>query len=1117
MPKILWKDLFVEIRHSLGRFFSIVCIVALGVAFFAGIKASAPDMKYSADQYFDKYDTQDIQVFSTLGLRKSDIEAIKKIDGVEQVQPLYSFDALARIGASEQVFKVFSLPKKSELNKVRLVEGRMPTKEDECLIEAPNVMNELFDGYKIGDTIHLYSGDSTPISDTLKYDSYKIVGTCYSTRYLSYEKGVSSIGSGSVNSFVFIPEEDFKPDYYTEIDVSVKGAKKINTYSQQYFDQVVPVVKKIEAIAGKQIDAQIAKEQKNLDDAKKEANQKIADGQKQLDEAKTQYEGGMQKLAQSENELASAKAKLDSGWNEYNQNIAQLNTGLPQLNAGIAQIEEQEAKLPGLQNQLNDLKAQQESLISQKKDLEAKILQIDQALATKQSLLDQQAALLQQQAALKALYEQQGISEEDYNEQNASLQTSLDQIEGALSQFPDSLASQKQQAQEGLSALEAGSSQCEAGIAQLQDGIAKIQQAVNTKQSLLAQKEAILAAYPQLEQAYSTLVASQNQYESGLAQLQSGKEELASAKQEIEENQAKLDQEKKSAEQKIADGQKKIDDLKGEWVVLDRDSFYSYRDYEACADRMDGIASVFPVFFFLVAALVCMTTMTRMVDEQRTEIGTLKALGYSKGQIAMKYLMYALLASLLGSIIGCAIGMFVFPYIIFYAWNTMYLIETIQFEFQPWLMIGSSLAVTLVVLLATFLSIYKELMEVPSQLMRPKAAKAGKKILLEKVSFIWDRLSFLHKVTIRNIFRYKKRFFMTVIGIAGCSALLVAGFGINDSISDIVNQQYGNIYHIDASATAENDKKDVSELLKKDPNIKASFEEKTLNVNVDVAGKEMSATIHSIPLAEQNSFSSFTTLKSIDSKEELSIPKEGVLISQKLAEKKDLEVNDPIEFETLDGQSIKTKVAGIFENYVGHQIYVSQATFDSWKLKEKADITYLLQLKDTSDHAQELLGNRLLESGDFKSVQFYSSLEKNFLDMIGSIQMVVIVLVLSAAALAFVVLYNLSNVNISERMREIATIKVLGFTEKEVNAYVNRESLILAIIGSLCGLEIGIFLHHLIMNLAEMDDVMFGRTILWQSFLFSFLLTILFAWLVNFVMKFKLRKVKMVESLKAIE
>ena len=500
-----------------------------------------------------------------------------------------------------------------------------------------------------------------------------------------------------------------------------------------------------------------------------------------------------------------------------------------------------------------------------------------------------------------------------------------------------------------------------------------------------------------------------------------------------------------------------------------------------------------------------------MVDEQRNEMGTLKALGYSKMQIASKYIIYALFASILGSILGCSIGMYLFPTVIFNAWNTLYNIDKIHFLLQPGLILLASGSVTGITLLATLYSIYSELIEMPSQLMRPKAAKAGKKILLEKIPFIWKRLSFLQKVTARNIFRYKKRFFMTIIGIAGCSALLVAGFGINDSISDIVNQQYNVIYHYDATIAAETSK--VTSQIQSLNGVKDVYEEDHLAVTTKIDNKDISTTVHII--SNSNKFKDFCTL--FNGKIEFELDDSSVLISQKMATKLNKKAGDTIEFKDANNKVIKAKIKGIFTNYVGHHIYASKTLYKSWHTSSKTTHTYLIKSDKTTKKFERNLGNKIMNIDGVHSVTFYSSLQKNFKDMISSISYIVVVLVISAACLAFVVLYNLSNVNISERKREIATIKVLGFTRKEVDAYINRETILLTILGSLIGLIIGIGLHHLIMNLAEMDDIMFGRTINSISYVISFFMTIGFNAIINLFMHKKLNNIQMVESLKAVE
>lgn len=1077
MPKVFFKNILQEIRHSFGRFFSILCIVMIGVAFFAGVKASAPDMKYSADQYFDKYNVQDIQVYSTLGLTQDDLKEIKKIDGVEDAEAVFSIDTLTQKDSTQLVMKVISLADDQSINKVRLVDGRMPKKENECIIEAGSVSNQLFGNFEIGDTITLTSGTEDDLSDTLKNTEYTVVGTCYNPNYLSYEKGSSSIGNGEVGNFMYVKDSNIKVDYFTEIDVTVKGAKDINTYDDAYFDSVEPVVDKIEAIADDRIDARIAENQKEIDDAQKELDEQINDAQAQIDDGYAQIQDGYAEIQSNEQQLISAKAQLDSGWAEYYQNITVLDN-IPTLEQAIAQIEQGEASLPGLQANLEQINT---NLANIEEDYQL-------ATANYQTLLDTRSDLEQLL---------QTVEDEDIKKQITTKLNDINkQIVGA------------EQVINAYTTLNTSKAQVEDAINQINSGIAQ-------KPTLIAQRDQLYAARDQLNAAYNKLVSGQAEYESGLAQLNDAKNTLSSSLSELEQSQNQLNTEKKENQQKIDDAQSEIDKLEAEWITLDRNSHYSYRDYGACADRMDGIAQVFPVFFFLVAALVCMTTMTRMVDEQRNEIGTLKALGYSKVQISSKYLLYALIASILGSILGCLVGMILFPYVIFTAWNTLYNLETIKFAFQPGLMLVASGSVIGITLLATLYSIYSELIEVPSQLMRPKAAKIGKKIILERIPFIWNHLSFLRKVTARNIFRYKKRFFMTVIGIAGCSALLVAGFGINDSISDIVHQQYEVINHFEASINVSNIDDNFEQTLKKQKGVTDIMEEDTLPVTANIADKDASVTVHIVD--DKNLLKDFTTLKSINDDQEVSLNSKGAVISQKMAEKMEKGIGDTITFKDANDNEIEVKITDIYENYVGHNIYVTRDLYDTWNSNAELTKTYLLKTNDTSDDFEHQLGQKLMDINGVDSVTFYSSLQENFTDMIASISMVVVVLVISAAALAFVVLYNLSNVNISERTREIATIKVLGFTSRETSQYVNRESILLTMIGAAVGLIVGIFLHNLIMNLAEMDDVMFGRTIKPISFVISFALTMVFAIIINLVMQRKLKQIQMVESLKAVE
>ena len=1079
MPSSYLKDIFREIKISLGRFLSILCIVAIGVAFFAGIKASAPDMKNSADMYFDKYNVQDIQIYSTLGLTKKDVKAIQKLKGVKAVQPNFSMDTLSQIDSTQMVIKVISYEIDQKMNKIRVVEGRMPERENECLIEASSATNKLYGTFHIGDTIKLQSGTDEALSNSLKNTKYKIVGTCYNPNYLSYEKGSSNIGSGTVNSFIYIQNSNVLKDYYTEVDVCVKGAKELDCYNDAYFDVVDPVLKRIKKIANKQIDVRIQSYQSKLDEKKQEANDELNDAENKLNDAQDKIDSGLAEIQSNEIKLQNSKNQIDQGWNEYYANL-QLLDNIPTLQNAIAQIEESEKKLP--------------ELLSQKEQVENGLQQINAEgdLNTKRTLIQNAIDFID--IALKKLENYPDSS--DAETIRIKLNEKKELLQGQLSLIDQAIAKKAE--------LEAILPQIQSGIEQIQAGVAK-------KAELQSQLNQLLNAKNQLNSAYVNLINGESQYEDGVSKIQDAKNEINSNIEKLALSKAEFNVRKHDALREINEAQEEIDKMEGKWIVLDRDSHYSYRDYGACADRMDGIAKVFPVFFFLVAALVCMTTMTRMVDEQRNEMGTLKALGYSKSHIALKYIIYAFSASVLGSILGCSLGMYLFPTVIFNAWNTLYNIEKIHFLFQPGLILLASGSVTGITLLATLYSIYSELIEMPSQLMRPKAAKAGKKIMLEKIPLIWKRLSFLQKVTARNIFRYKKRFFMTIIGIAGCSALLVAGFGINDSISDIVNQQYNVIYHYDATISAKSS--EMTSQIHSLKGVKDVYEEDHLAVTTKIDNKDISTTVHIISNGDK--FKDFCTL--FNGNKEFDLDDSSVLISQKMATKLNKKAGDMITFKDANNKVIKAKIKGVFTNYVGHHIYASESLYKSWNTNAKTTHIYLIKSKKTTKKFERNLGNKIMNIDGVQSVTFYSSLQKNFKDMISSISYIVVVLVISAACLAFVVLYNLSNVNISERKREIATIKVLGFTRKEVDAYINRETVLLTILGSLIGLVIGVGLHHLIMNLAEMDDIMFGRTINSMSYVISFVMTIGFNAIINLCMHKKLNNIQMVESLKAVE
>ena len=1077
----LRKDTMREIRKSLGRFLSIFAIVAIGVAFFAGVKASVPVMKGSADHYFDEYNLMDLKIQSTIGMTKEDADAIRDIDGVEGVYPSYSIDTITMLDNYQKVIKVMSFPmgktenNKDYINQIRLMEGRLPERENECVIESGKIRGS---GLGIGDEITLASGTDETLADTLKNTTYTIVGEVTTPYYLSYEKGSTSIGSGSIDSYIYIDDTNFTIEAYTELYVTIEGAKDENSYDDAYFDVVNKVKTAITSLGEDRAELR-------FDEIKQEALTKIADGRKEYEASKKTFD----------DEIASAKAKLSNAHDQALIGQATLNANKTSTETMLASKEEEikqsEQQIAALETQYTTIQTQ---LTTQKDQLEAQLPELKQQIEeakAKVADIDNQLAEVEEQLQAPNLTD---LEKRLLEEKKQTLQTT------------------KQFAAPGLSFLE--------------QQLDTLQTALDSGMSQLSALETqITAAKQQLETGKQQLadarVSAQQQFDIAQQQINDGNTQVISG-------QVELDKQTKDGEEKLTEAKEQLDkseeDIQAmetpQWYVLDRHSHYSYMDYGSAADRMGGIAKVFPLFFFIVAALVCLTTMTRMVDEQRQEIGTLKALGYSKGYIAMKYISYAGIASVLGGIFGAVIGMVIFPSVIYYAWNIMYTMPDVTLLWQLPLAFTSIGIVSSITVAAAVFAVYAELKEVPSQLMRPKAPKNGRKILLERIPFLWKRFSFTYKVTARNIFRYKKRFFMTVIGISGCTALLVAGFGIQDSIGDIARLQYGviNQYDVSMAFTSEvsaSQREEALTQLKANSMVEDAMGMAVYNGFYADSGEDKGVSIY-VP-SDLTKFEEFVTLRTRKGHENLSLSNDGAIITEKLAKAKDVSVGDTIAIDNGDGTKKDINITGICENYVGHAIYMTPSYYKSIYHTTAKD-SVLIAITNTDNTADETaLGNTFMKVEGIDSVTFFSGVADSFEDTISSLSFVIVVLIISAGTLAFVVLYNLTNVNISERLREIATIKVLGFYDKEVSSYVYRENIFLTLIGSIVGLVLGIFLHSMIMELAEMDTVMFGRSIYAMSFLYSVLITMAFSIIVNLVMYRKLKQIPMVESLKSIE
>ena len=1109
MRSALNKDFIRDILKSKGRFLSIVAIVALGVAFFTGVKSSPIVMKTSSDKYYDKYNLMDIRLISTLGLTDKDVDDIKNIEGVEGVYPTYSIDVISIYNSTEKVLKVHGLDlnklndKKNYINQLKLIKGRLPQKSGECVLEIPKIKAL---NYPIGSEISLSSGKDDKLSKSLSKSKYKVVGYVETPYYLSQEKGNSSIGGGVIEGAIMIPESDFKMDTYTEMFLTVKSAKELDTYGDEYSNLVKTVTDKIENMKNKLTTRRYNEVVKKAEDKIQKQEDKLSKAKKDFDKGKKEYEENKLK---SENEIKEAENKILDASEQIEDGKAQLKN---EKKRAFEQIEEGKIKLANAETDLkNGQKKYQTALKkfnSNKKTAESEIKKAESDLEELSNQIDD----LKNGNKL--------IEKQLQNEQLSEVERS--ELENKLNENLYILSVMQQKYKDGTDKLESSKSELLLGEKKLKE----------TKATLEASEKKIANEKTKLK---SSEKLAEEKFKKAEEELYQRENQIEEAKLELKENKAKLKtelnkakKELQEAEEKIADGEEKIKDAKKQikkiekptLYILDRDSHQSFVEYEGCANSIDALAKIFPVFFFAVAALVCLTTMTRMVDEQRINIGTLKGLGYKTSQISKKYILYALIACLTGSILGLAIGFSVFPTVIFFAYGMMYSIENIVYVFSIPIAIGITSLALIIITLSAYMACRKELKETPAILMRPKAPKSGKRILLERVPFIWNRFSFISKVTVRNIFRYKKRFLMTVLGIAGCTALILTGFGIKDSIEMILTGQYGTLFKYDMSLVIQSDMTDkqIYELRKNlsdidEINKYEFFSYENGDIKVNNTTKEITIVVPE----NLKKMDKFIHLQDRKTQNPIELNNKGIVLTEKIARDLGVKAGDEIELINSDDKKAKIKVSHITENYISHYAYISPENYI--KLFEKdLDFNRVIGiLNNPSVKIEDKLSKKLFDIETIDGITFNTASKETFHNTIKNLNYVVLIMIISAGALAFVVLYNLTNVNISERIREIATIKVLGFYDKEVSAYIYRENIILTIIGTVVGLGLGTILHKFIMVTVEIQSMMFGRVIDMSSYFIAAVLTIVLSLFVNLAMFYKLRNVKMVESLKSVD
>ena len=1096
------KNILRDLRGNLSRFLSLFGIVALGVMILTGLASFAPSMRIAGQKYYVQQNVFDLRVLSTLGLSEDDIDAIAATEGVTAVQPVKYLDAEGRWSSTDQpaVLRIQQLPADPDADTAEnmnrpLLAGRMPEAADECVVHVMGHGEEI----PIGTTLTLPDG-----TDGLARTSYTVVGQVQDPLHFSSDQETSTAGDGVLDAIVYVSDGQLTADYYTVCYIKAKNADQYDNYSDEYQTAVDAVADRLTAISGAQCttrrEALIDDATAKLADAKQTYDEQIAEAERQFAQAE-------QKLDEAEAQLTAAKAQLEQGEAEYT--------------SGKAQLAQQKAALPDtMQSGADKVLDGEEQIL----EFEDRLQQIELLVNLKQvadPLLTYAEAALHN--AQKALDEAEPADEEytELRDALAKAQAAYDSIYAQLNGYQQQLDEGKRQMYvQGL--LSSPSLSNTELVTEAKAALRKMK--LELMQGQLGLSTGTASAYSAFAAAEQQLADARTRLDDGWAEYDTGKEQLDASRTEYAAQKAE-------AEQKLADGQKQIDDAEeqisdiqnGEWYVLDRNSTMSFVTFEQYADRMDAIARVFPVFFFLVAALVASTTMTRMVDENRLQMGTLKALGYSNTAIAGKYLFYGLASSILGSILGMAVGFVVFPTIIWQAYQTMvFSLPTFTLQFYPGMAAGSVLLSAAVIGITTWEACRASLREKTAALLLPRAPVAGKRIFLEYITPLWKHMSFSQKTTARNLFRYKKRFFMTVLGVAGCTALLLIGFGIQDSLLPIVTKQSTELTHNDMSITLSDPKaltmeQGLTEELDSNSAVQNWGAVYTKSTTIYNAEGE-SASVSIVAAAKDSDLTRYVTFRTRKGHKAISFDSGSVILTEKTAENLGLHTGDTFWVENAEGTRVELTLTGITENYMFTRLYLPRAQLES--LLGTEDIpwnTVYGQTTCTDAAGYNALRTDLLDCNYVSSISFTEDTTELFDNLIVSLGYVVVLIIICAAALAAVVLYNLISVNLGERKKELATIKVLGFYDQEVYRYIFREIELLALIGSGVGLALGVPLHKFIVLTVEMDQLMFIRTIAPRSYLLAVALTMVFTVVVCFVMRRHVRRISMVESMKAPE
>ncbi len=1128
---MLSRSAFREIRSSLGRYIAIIAIIALGVGFFAGLRVTKSAMVKTADTYIREHGLFDYRLVSTVGYDGDDVAALARLDGVRAAEGSFSVDFLTQTPGGDAVLRAHSLTE--TVNTVSLVAGELPARDNECVVDARYYTKD-----DIGTTLILSASNDEDTLELFRYAEYQIVGVANSAYYMNYERGSTALGNGSISAFVYMPYGGFDVDYYTDISLLLTEGGYI--YSSEYDaavdameDAVTDAAEDRAAVRYQKVTAdaeqEIADAEQELADGwdeyhseKAKAGRELADAEQELADGAAEIAENERKLADAKTEITDAKAELADGWRDYEDGLAEYQAQRADAEAELASAEEQllesrrqvnagfvqlgEADIDGAEAELNEAREQLDQV---SEAYEA----VSEAVSSGELSAEDLASLAEVLANYG--YTIPGDAEDLTDEELSSLLTMLG---GELKSAQHELAvaeAQLAEAREQESELYRAKAEIDRGFEELRKARAEAErQFADAETELADAREKLLDGERELANAEAELADGEQELADARQTLADGRTEYEEAKAEADEKLADAYQELTDGEKELSDAKQKLADLKEPDVyVLDRSTNVGYVCFESDADIIEAVSRVFPAFFFFVAALVCITTMTRMVDEQRTQIGVLKALGYTNFAIMSKFMIYSGSASFIGCVIGFIGGSIVFPTVLWSVYDIMYGFADIILVFDNGLAVLMIAAFMLCALGATWFSCRSELADVPAELMRPKAPKSGKRVLLERVPLLWNRMKFLHKVSIRNIFRYKKRLIMMILGISGCTALLITGFGIRDSIKNVADYQFNEISLYDYSVTLSGGagEETVTKLREKGGGTIGDVlfvHEST----IDLVGEDETKSVNLV--VADGKIDPFMDLH--DDKGRIAYPGPGeIAICDALADRLGIAVGDTVTLRTSDMRTLEAKVSAVFQNYVFYYVYINAETcLDQWGYVPDYKTGYV-NVADGGDVRAS--ATKVMDMDGVTAVSVSEDLRGRVVNMMSSLDYIVLLIVFCAAMLALIVLYNLTNINITERIREIATIKVLGFYANETASYVFRENILLTAMGALVGIALGKLLHMYVMNQIRIDMISFDIRIEPLSMLLSIGLTFAFTLGINFLMRIKLDKVNMAESLKSIE